>query len=238
MCRAADFIYLLFASHAPSRSTRKPQSVPARLPAEFEAALHDVEFPDFVDGSELRLFCVTDVTKSGRPRHNTCLPSKSLDVTELKKLIVKTMRKFRLSPAVLDGKTIATEYYYRIHLDGRDDSPRIRVYPNWGHSVSQHGATYDAPQRYELRRFPPDCLFFVGVATTPVDAQGRAAGEPEVSTRFRLEEPVLECIDKIKTRLIDGRYIPAKRDGQPVAAIHAEVWGDPERYTLDIPWQD
>jgi hypothetical protein len=216
----------------------KPTSVPARLPVEFEVALHDVEFPDYVHGEKIRLFCVTDVAKSGQPRHNTCLPSTRFDVTDLRKLIVKTMRKFKFSPAVLDGKTVATEFYYRIHIDTRGEAPRISMYPNWGNSSDLHGAMYDAPQRYEPRRFPPDCLFFVGVATTPVDAHGRATGEPEISTQFRLEEATLDCIDKIKTRLINGRYIPAQRDGNPVEAIHAEVWGDPERYLVDMPGMD
>lgn len=211
------------------------KSVPARLPADFEIALNQVASPWTSESAEFTLYCVTDVTKSGRPRHNTCLPDPTFDVSELRKTIVKLMRRFRLSPAVLDGNTIATEFYYRVHFDSRGASPEINVYPNWGHSSDLHGTSYDAPQRHELRSFPPDCLFFVGIATTPVDMQGNAAEEPEVSTRFSLEEPTLDCIEKIKTRHRNARYIPAFRDGKPVASIHAEVWGDPEKAMLDSP---
>jgi hypothetical protein len=218
--------------------TGQPESLPARLPAEFETALSDEAFPEFLRSEEITLYCVTDVTGKGRPRHNTCLPNPDFDASRLQERVVKLMRKSRLSPAVLDGKKIATEFYYRIHLDTEGSIPRVRVYPNWGHSADLHGANYDAPQRQELRRFPPDCLFFVGVATTPVDENGRAAGETEVSTGFALEEPTLECIEIIKIRHSDGRYIPAHHDGKAVAAIHVEVWGDPEKYTLEIRGQE
>jgi len=208
-------------------------SVPTRLPADFENALNDVEIPNFAAGSTYVLYCVTDVTRRGRPYHNNCVPDPEHDAPGLRKAIDRAMRRTRLSPAVLDGKTVATELYYRIHIDTGGPAPRIEVYSNWGHSSDRYGTAYAAPQRYEPRRYPPECLFFSAVAITPIDAGGRVAGEPEIFTRFDRDQPTLDCIDKIKTRLIGGRYIPARHDGEMIAAIHAELWGNPENVTLD-----
>lgn len=211
----------------------EPTSVPARLPAGFAAALDQLALPEFAAGSESYIYCVADVTTRGRPHHNSCVPNPDVDSDELQKTIGRLMRRFRLSPATLAGRAVATEFYYRIQLVARGGVPRIRIYPNWGHSADRHGVNYDAPQRYEPRRFPPDCLFFVGVAKTPVDANGKATDAPEVITRFPMEEATLECIEKIRARHVDGKYIPAHRDGAAVAAIHVEVWGDPEKVSMD-----
>jgi len=207
-------------------------SIAARLPAGFEIALNGIVLPEPGAAGAFDLYCVTDVTRSGRPYHNNCIADPDHDAPELRKAVDRLMRKSRLSPAVLDGKPIATELYYRVHIDAGGTAPHIEVYPNWGHSSHEHGSTYDAPQRYEPRRFPPECLFFSGVATTVVDASGRATSEPEVSTRFAADEPTLDCIGKIKARLAEGRFIAAHRDGAPVVAIYAELWGNPDNVTL------
>jgi hypothetical protein len=211
-----------------------PDSVPARLPAEFETALNESSFPEFARSEELTLYCVSDITGKGRPRNNTCLPHPDFVADKLREKVVELIRDFRLSPAQLDGKRVATEFYYRVHLDTSGSVPRIRVYPNWGHSSDLHGQAYDAPQRYEPRRFPPGCIFIVAVAVTPLDANGKVAGDTEVSTPFPPQEATLECIEQIETRHRISRYIPAQLEGNAVAAIHVEVWGDPEKYTLDV----
>jgi hypothetical protein len=210
------------------------ESVPARLPADFEAALQNLELPDLTGGTGLTLYCVTDVTRRGKPRRNTCLQDPQFDDAEFLKAVSRLIGKYRLSPAVLEGKTVATEFYYRIRIDANREEPTISMFPNWGHSSESHGQAYDAPQRYEPRKYPKECLFFVGVATTPVDANGQAIGASTVSTRFAMEEPTLDCIEIIKARLDDGRFIPAQLDGKAVAAIHAEVWGNPEKVTVDL----
>jgi len=207
-------------------------SIAAGLPAGFEIALNGIAAPDPGVTGAFDLYCVTDVTRSGRPYHNNCIADPDHDVPELRKAFDRLMRKSRLSPAVLDGKRVATELYYRVHIDAGGAVPHVEVYPNWGHSSHEHGTAYAAPQRYEPRRFPPECLFFSGVATTIVDANGRATSEPDVSTRFAADEPTLDCIDKIKARLAKGRFIAAHRDGEPVAATYAELWGNPENVTL------
>jgi hypothetical protein len=212
--------------------------VPARLPAGLDAALNELALPIYRRGTDLHLYCVTDVSSAGRTRHNACLPYAGFDTTRYHEPIVRMMRKIRLSPARFNGKAVPTELYYRLHFDLVDEIPRVRVYPNWGHDTDRYGTPYEAPQRYETYRFPRDCLFFVGIATTPLDAHGRVTGDPELQTPFPADEATLECIDKIKARLIKGKYIPARRDGEPVAATHAEVWGDPEKYVLDLPGQE
>lgn len=229
------------ASLAASSAGSEPVShddqafVPARLPAGLGAALNELALPIYQRGTNLYLYCVTDVTSAGRTRHNACLPYAGFDITRYREPIDKMMRKIRLSPARFNGKAVPTELYYRLHFDLVDEIPRVRVYPNWGHDTERYGTTYEAPQRYETYRFPRECLFFVGIATTPLDVHGKVAGDPELQTPFQADEATLECIEKIKARLIKGRYIPARRDGKPVAAIHAEVWGNPEKYVLDLP---
>lgn len=212
--------------------------VPARLPADFEIAINEVVLPDDDEDSDLYLYCVTDVSSSGRVRHNTCLPYEEFDITDFRDPIVKMMRKTRLSPALFNGNAVATELYYRLHLVFHGETPRIEVYPNWGHDVNLYGTMYEAPQRYETYRFPGDCLFFIGIATTPLDAHGNVTGEPELQTRFKPDEPTLECIEKIKARLMKGKYIPAQHDGKPVAATHLEVWGNPDKYPLNLTEQE
>jgi hypothetical protein len=212
--------------------------VPARLPADFDAEINAVLLPDDDNDSDFYLYCVADITSAGRIRHNTCLPYAQFDITEFRDAIVKMMRKTRLSPALFDGNAVPTELYYRLHLDFQSEAPRIAVYPNWGDDVDLHGATYEAPQRYETYRFPRDCLFFIGIARTPLDAQGNVTGDPEFQTLYQPDEPTLECIEKIKARLMKGKYIPARHDGKPVAATHVEVWGDPEKYVLNLPEQE
>lgn len=212
--------------------------VPARLPVDFGVAINEVVLPDYEGVVDFYLYCVADVTSAGRVRHNTCLPYEEFDITDFRDPIVKMMRKTRLSPALFKGKNVPTELYYRLHLVPDGTTSHIEVYPNWGHDTSQYGETYAAPQRYETYRFPRDCLFFIGIATTPLDAHGNVTGDPELQTLYRPDEPTLECIDKIKARLMKGKYIPAQHDGKPVAATHVEVWGDPDKYVLDLPEEE
>jgi hypothetical protein len=212
--------------------------VPARLPPDFETAINEVVLPDHEEDAELHLYCVTDVTAGGRVRHNTCLPYEEFDITGFRDPIVKMMRKTRLSPALFNGNAVPTELYYQLHVVFRGETPRINVYPNWGHDVNLYGTMYEAPQRYETYRFPRDCLFFIGIARTPLGAQGNVTGDPEFQTLYQPDEATLECIEKIKARLIKGKYIPARHDGKPVAATHVEVWGDPEKYVLNLPEQE
>ena len=231
---------LLLAATAGSEPVQVDEEAfePARLPADFDSAINEVVLPDYEDDADFYLYCVADVTSAGRVRHNTCLPYEDFDITGFRDPIVKMMRKIRLSPALYNGKNVPTELYYRLHLVFDGATSRIEVYPNWGHDTNLYGETYAAPQRYETYRFPRDCLFFIGIATTPLDAHGDVTGDPELQTLYRPDEPTLECIEKIKARLLKGKYIPAQHEGKPVAATHVEVWGDPDKYILDLPAEE
>ena len=215
-----------------------PTFVPARLPAEFEAAVNEIEFPDYLEGYDLFLYCITDVRRTGSLRHTTCMNNEKINISEVRDLLAKSIRRIKMSPAIVNGETEATEFYFRIHLDFDREPHRISVYPNWGYNTAAYGENYEAPLRYDARRIPKDCLFFVGIATTPIDANGHVAGDPELVTPLPPQKPTLDCIEKLETRLMDGKYIPAHHNGKPVAAIQLEVWGDPDRYLLDLPRPD
>jgi len=233
-------VALLIAASASGEAERlgEPTFVPARLPDSFEATVNDISFPAYLDGYDLFLYCVTDVRQTGSVHHTTCLNNKEINTSEVRDLLAKSMWRIKMSPAIVNGKTEATEFYFRIHLDFDRDPHRINVYPNWGYDTKSYGKSYEAPLRYDARRIPKDCLFFVGIAATPIDANGHVAGEPELVTPLPPQEPTLDCLEKLKTRLIDGKFIPAHHNGKPVAAIQLEVWGDPDRYLLDLPRLD
>lgn len=237
---AAGCVVLFLASTAGSEPERlvEPTFVPARLPIEFETELNEIAFPEYDNVTDFSLYCVTDVRRTGRARNTTCLNDKIFDFTDIRKLIVKFMKHVRMSPAMVAGDTEATEFYFRVHFDDGRDVRRIKVYPNWGYNTEAYGMTYETPQRYDTGLFPKDCLFFVGIAVTPIDENGHVSGEPKVTTPLLPEEHTLDCIEKFKTRLMNGKYIPAHHDGKPVAAIQLEVWGDPDRYILDLPRLD
>lgn len=212
--------------------------VPARLPADFEVSLNEVAFPEYDNVSAFNLNCVTDVSQSGRARHTTCLNDKNFDFTEIRERIAKFMKGIRMAPASVNGETEATEFYFQVDFDDNRKARRIKVHPNWGYNAATYGMQYEAPQRYDTRLFPKGCLFFVGIAATPLDENGHVIGEPKVTTPLLPEDQTLDCIEVFKTRLSDGEYIPAHHEGKPVAAIQLEVWGDPDRYILDLPELD
>jgi len=216
----------------------EPAFVPARLPGNFEATVNDISFPSNLDGYDLFLYCITDVRQTGSVRHTTCLNNKEINTSEVRELLAKSMRRIKMSPAIVNGDPEATEFYFRIHLDFDAEPRRINVYPNWGYNTESYGKNYEAPLRYDALRIPKDCLFFVGIAATPIDASGRVTGDPELVTPLPPQKPTLDCVEKLKTKLIDGKYIPAHHDGKPVAAIQLEVWGNPDRYLLDMPRPD
>lgn len=233
-------VALLIAASASGEAEHsgEPTFVPARLPGSFETTVNDISFPDYLEGYDLTLYCITDVRRTGSVRHTTCLNNQAINISEVRDLLVKSMRRIKMSPAIVNGVTEATEFYFRIHLDFDREPHRINVYPNWGYNSASYGKNYEAPLRYDARRMPKDCLFFVGIATTPIDANGHVAGEPDLVTPLPPQEPTLDCVEKLKARLVDGKYIPAHHDGQPVAAVQLEVWGDPDRYILDLPRPD
>jgi hypothetical protein len=212
--------------------------VPARLPDGFEEIVNNISYPGYLEGYDLFLYCITDVRRTGSVRHTTCLNNKEINTSEVRELLAKSMRRIKMSPAIVNGETETTEFYFRIHLDFDREPHRINVYPNWGYDSETYGRNYEAPLRYDARRIPKDCLFFVGIAATPIDANGNVAGDPELVTPLPPQEPTLDCAEKLKTRLIDGKYIPAHHNGKPVAAIQLEVWGNPDRYLLDLPRLD
>lgn len=233
-------VALLIAASASGEAVRlgEPTFVPARLPDSFEATVNDISFPDYLEGYDLFLYCITDVRRTGSVRHTTCLNNEKINISEVRDLLAKSMRRIKMSPAIVNGETKATEFYFRVHLDFDRERHRINVYPNWGYNTETYGKNYEAPLRYDARRIPKDCLFFVGIAATPIDTNGHVTGDPELVTPLPPQKPTLDCVEKLKSRLIDGKYIPAHHDGKPVAAIQLEVWGDPDRYILDLPRLD
>lgn len=231
-------LFIARTSGAQTEQLGEQTFTPARLPDDFESTANELALPGYHESTNFYLYCVTDVRLSGRVRNTTCLNDETYNLSEFQELIVKLMKRTRMSPAMVNREAEATEFYFRVHIDYQHNTDRIKVYPNWGYDAEEHGMMYEAPQRYDTRIFPKDCYFFVGIAKTPIDANGRVSGETVLTTPLLPEKPTLDCIEKIKARLINGKFIPAHNDGEPVAAIQFEVWGNPDDYILDLPVQN
>lgn len=208
-------------THDPSEEPQH-RATPARLPLSLEASLAELEFPDLEAIPELNLYCVAWVYANGRIADSHCLDYDDLDIGRLRNSVHKLLSKTQLSPAMVNGEPEDLELYFRIAFLKNDD---VRVFPNWGHDVERYGPSYEAPQRYDLsERYPSSCDYYVGISLTPIDENGRVAGEPQFVTSLRRADRSQKCVANMSKYLERGKYIPAQFDGNPVPAIHAEIW--------------
>ena len=237
------FSVLSFADEDSVSDDAQPRFVPARLPDSFELAVDQIDGPAFDYDSEFFLYCIARVYSNGRVGDNYCIEYVDVDDDKLRNAVNKLMGRTRLSPAMVDGERREVKFYYRLSFR---TSGRVRVFPNWGHDVDRLGMSYEAPQRYsKFRQYPPACDFYSGLSMTPIAANGRVAGEPELKTLLRREDRALNCVEIIKKQLSNAKFIPGHRDGKPVPAIHEEIWRrwdwldrDSLSMTLGPPQQD
>jgi len=150
--------------------------------------------------------------------------SKPLEEEVQKRLSPASATKF--IPGVYDGQAVDAIYYGTVVFAVVDGQPRLRVFSNQEDGELQREADFIGPQpffgpqsgfkglHYPPKDAAPVQVDGVAVLTLTIDAQGGLQG-----IFLAAEEPPFSGFGDAAVRdFTDAKFIPAFRDGKPVAA--------------------
>lgn len=233
------WIVLAFSCTAPAQQTSQDGSVsrlePARFANGLEAAAAEIPFPDFRKDIALFINCAANLDDSGRVTSHFCLDYRGGIDDRFRELVDGFIGSTSITPAIVDGKRVAVELYFRVFFARRGDNFAVGVYPNWGDDADRYGPEYESPQRYGREPVSRVCTADGGMTRVNVGADGQASGDVSLIMSYGIPQHYSDCENWFLDAVANGRYIPAMRDGKTVDATYVELNGNTDWLILKRP---
>ena len=215
--------------------SREADRVPARFAGGLDAASAKIRFPDYDRDVTVYINCAAQLDTSGDVERYFCLDYYGIADTKVREQAEAFIARAEFSPAMVDGEPRAVEFYFRVFFGRRGELYAAGVFPNWGDDAELYGLEYEAPQRYNAGPPAPKCGTVAGISRMQVSAGGEPAGDVDLVMSYGKPEHYSVCETWMSDLVREGRYIPARHEGKPVAATYVELRGDPEWFTLKKP---
>ncbi len=131
-----------------------------------------------------------------------------------------------VAAATVDGEPVAVIMQFAVHYQRKDRQEQVDLYLHHDHNRGELGTGYTGVQRYALTNMETSIgcrehkRRFKAWGRVDVDPAGQA-------TAFEIGKGDLvlgPCEEFIEQYMMKGPYIPALRDGQPVAARYYKIW--------------
>lgn len=196
-----------------------------------------IKFPDVEGDVDRTSFCWVYVEKSGRLSAHQCL-TPGPERWKFNRAIRVALRSAKATPAIVDGERYYVRLHFRAVFTRKDGENSVQVFPNWGEDSDTYGQSYDAPQLYVQQGITLRCYRMydsVMLLSVPLDEIGRPVGESSVTQVFGERQDSI-CNADLRDYLEVNKYIPARKDGQPVKATYATFMGDISG--IEIPSSD
>jgi len=208
---------------------------PARFAAGLDAASASIRFPNHKRDLSLYLHCAARISTTGAVLRHFCLDYYGSGDSKFRRAAEAFIESATFSPAMVDGRPVAVEFYFRIFFGRRGTQYAAAVLPNWGDDVDKYDIDYEGPQRYDKVAAQPACNSIGGISRVLVDTDGHASGEVALVMSYGVPEHFSVCETLFTDVVRNGSYIPAHKNGKPVPATYAEVGGDPSWFELKKP---
>ncbi len=194
--------------------------MPASLSHERSLKSH-IEFPDVAGDVDTMIRCHATISRKGKIHKNLCFytdRSRDRSVRRFRNAIGKAVRRARLQPALMNGEAVrVVDFKYTVVFRRKDGNESITVYPSHLREKTTLGLNYSAAQRYHSWDLWHGCQSR-GVRlwiALPVDERGFPGPGRVLSS----EDPT-GCGQKFLRNLRASRFIPAMKDGSPVASVY------------------
>ncbi len=198
------------------------------LPAEFGKAKNEFEtaikIEDLIISEEIIIKCASRVRQRGQLIVISCYRDEHTNALalELENRIKEAARGLRISPAAVNGDRVQIWYNFTVVFTPTPDGNLIEVIGNHLFNEAVLGRDYIAAQRFDYPVFRksgctmPSSGIFVVVS---VDSVGRITdiGTTDDGTHA-------DCADRSMRNILDGKFIPAHKDGMPVESVYVEIF--------------
>lgn len=209
--------------------------VPARFANGLEAAAAEIKFPNFKKDLSLYISCAAKLNTAGEVKDYFCLDYYGGQDAKFRKAAKKFIESTAITPAVVDGKPVPVEFYFRVFFGQQGDQYAVGVFPNWGDDADKYDMEYEAPQRYNQEPLHPACLSDGGMSKVLVGADGKASGDVDLIMSYGVPKHYSVCENWFSQTVLHGQYIPAQHEGKSVPATYVEFGGDISWFTLKTP---
>jgi hypothetical protein len=209
--------------------------VPARFAGGLDAASEKIRFPDYKRDVTVYINCAASVSATGEVERYFCLDYYGVADTKFRVAAEDFISAAVFTPALVNGEPKPVEIYFRVFFGRKGELYAAGVFPNWGDDADTLGLEYEAPQRYNEDPPAPKCGSVAGISRVEVNAKGEPTGAVDLVMSYGPVEHYSVCETWMTDVVRNGRYIPAYREGEPVAATYVELAGNPEWFTLVKP---
>ncbi len=182
-----------------------------------------VEFPDIDFDVEVNVTCGGRATAKGRLKEARCSSSNDPDL----KFTMAVSRRFnstRMIPATVNGNEEEVDFQFMVAFKKQGETETVDVYLNNQKNVDRLGMDYISAQRYSPSVWPTRCGRWrqddLIIEAAIVDTSGRPKDVNVMSSTAGVPH---SCREGLINQLENGRWIPARYQGQLVEA----VWVNP-----------
>ncbi|MFK7830782.1 MAG: energy transducer TonB [Congregibacter sp.] len=163
------------------------------------------------------------VKPSGLIERFIVMANPSSEYRPFERATTKGLKKGYLSPAAVDGRRRGVWINFSVAFAADDDARTISIYPHMFTKTPGSKYAVSAPQRMTRGCFPGICRTFLNQmwVAVDVDRNGHPSNGRVVSGVWREL-----CRDEILDIMLKSSYLPAMRDGVPVAATFYEAWNN------------
>lgn len=203
----------------------------AQSAADFSAAHFGEKLPEFVEnlrfpnhsaGSAILIKCGAMVHLSGEMEGTICFSNDDYVIeNRIRKVIVRSTRKFRITPATIDGERESVWFNFSVIYEQKGEIKTIEVLENHLYDIESLGPHYTAAQRslskFDLKCFDPKEL--------PISVLANVSAEGQVAQlQFSKDPQENQCASEIEKIIRNSLYIPATVEGKPAASTYNEVF--------------